>query len=144
MATNSQSGGQIQITGLLATMLIVPALLYPAFYGAALIFDTFLGEQQVLHHILEQSKRFVWDAFWGDWQASLLFSYGVVLPLLGGVYWLSVRRGLNALWLVPSIFIVGAVLISVLLTQGRFAGVVLLTALLLALPASAGFRIFRS
>jgi hypothetical protein len=117
--------------------------LYPGFYGASLLIDTVWGEQQVLHHLLEHSQRFVWDTFWEDWLAALPFSLIFALPLVLAVLWLVKSRGWNPFLTAVSVLVAGALLCSILLFDGAYPGLVVLTAVFLSIPVGLLLRILR-
>lgn len=129
---------------MLLLLLLGPIFLYPAFYGATLLADTLLGEQQVLHYLLVQSKRFVWDSFWADWLVALPFSYGVLVPTTLLITWVVKLSNLRPTIVCLLVFISAALLLAIAVLHGQFVLLAALTAIFLWVPAAILLRMVKS
>ena len=113
-----------------------PALLYPCFYIVLLAADTLLGDRILLDHLMNVSKRDIWDLFWSDWAAALLASYVLLLPVLLAALTIRHRFGTN-LWLsLPGLALAGSLLVSISVFSGGHLMVLFAAALLFSLPAT--------
>lgn len=121
---------------ILAAALVLPTLLYPCFYLSSLVFDTLLGERQMLRRTLVNSPREMWSLFQADWLAALPFCFALCAPLVIVVKWLSARRAGGRWWIAPVLFGITAAIVSFALLRGEYLQILLLTALFWTLPVN--------
>lgn len=84
---------------LLLAYVVVPALAYPVYAGVFFLSDTWFGDRIILRQ-LHDSRRHLWDTFWGDYAHALPVFYFIsallfLFPLLLG------RRYTHGSWLPP-------------------------------------------
>ena len=113
-----------------------PAFLYPCLYIVQLATDTLLGDQVILDHLLNVSKRDIWGLFWSDWASALVASYVLLLPILLAALAIRHRFG-TSLWLsLPGLALAGGLLVSITVFSGSYLVVLVAAALLFSLPAT--------
>jgi len=83
---------------LILAFILVPAAAYPFYAGIFFLSDIFLGDRILLRQ-LHETRRFLWNTFWGDYAHSLPVFYGLALVLFVLPTVISQRYILQLFWL---------------------------------------------
>lgn len=115
---------------------IAPLFLYPCFYVVVLGADTVFGDRIIVDHLVNVSKRDIWDLFWSDWASSIVPSFVFVIPTLVAALALNHYRKISLWALLPGLALATSLAVSMIVLSGNYIAVVLATALLFSLPVT--------